>query len=57
MGVKELIVAINKIDEKNFEEIKQRVSDYLKKIEYNPKKINFVPIASSEGINLMETSN
>jgi len=52
LGVKQMIVCINKMDEKSvnfgesrYEEIKKELSDYLKKIGYNPKNIPFVPIS------------
>jgi elongation factor 1-alpha len=47
MGVKQMIVCMNKMDDKSvnwdqkrYEEIKKEVSDYLKKIGYNPEKIH-----------------
>lgn len=65
LGVKQLIVLINKIDEKSFayskaryDEIKESISDYLKKIGYNPAIIPFVPVSGWTGENLVEkTSN
>ena len=52
LGVKQMIVACNKMDdktveydEKRYEEIKNEVSAYLKKIGYKPMKIPFVPIS------------
>jgi len=45
MGVKQIIVAVNKMDEKSvnwdqkrFEEVKREVSTFLKKIGYNTDK-------------------
>jgi elongation factor 1-alpha len=63
MGVKQMIVAINKMDDKSvswdqkrYDEIKKEVSDYLKKIGYNPEKINFIPISGWHGDNMIEKS-
>jgi elongation factor 1-alpha len=63
MGVKQMIVAINKMDDKSvnysqerYTEIKKEVSDYLKKIGYNPEKIEFIPISGWNGDNMLEKS-
>mmetsp|Transcript_32819 Transcript_32819/g.32042 ORF Transcript_32819/g.32042 Transcript_32819/m.32042 type:complete len:198 (-) Transcript_32819:334-927(-) len=63
MGVKQMIVAMNKMDDnsvnydqKRYEEIKKEVSDYLKKIGYNPEKIKFIPISGWHGDNMVEKS-
>lgn len=63
MGVRQMVVAINKMDDKNvnydqkrFEEIKKEVSGYLKKVGYNPDKINFIPISGWAGDNMIEKS-
>jgi elongation factor 1-alpha len=63
LGVKQLIVAINKMDDKSvnyaqdrYEEIKKEVSGYIKKIGYNPEKVDFVPISGWVGDNMMEKS-
>ena len=63
MGVKQMIVAINKMDDKSvnwdqnrYTEIKKEVSDYLKKIGYNPDKIPFIPISGWHGDNMIEKS-
>lgn len=63
LGVKQMIVAINKMDDAsvNYEEsrfltIKQEVSDYLKKVGYKPMAIPFVPISGWEGDNITEAS-
>ena len=52
MGVKEMIVAINKMDdpstnysEKRYNEIKDELTAYLKKVGYNPAKMEFIPIS------------
>jgi elongation factor 1-alpha len=63
MGVRQMVVAINKMDDnsvnweqKRYEEIKKEVSDYLKKIGYNPDKILFIPISGWHGDNMLEKS-
>jgi elongation factor 1-alpha len=63
MGVKQMIVAINKMDDKTvnygesrYTEIKKEVSDYLKKIGYNPDKIHFIPISGWMGDNMIDRS-
>lgn len=63
MGVKQMIVAVNKMDDKSvnwseerFNEIKKEMSDYLKKIGYNPDKIPFIPISGWHGDNMLEAS-
>ena len=64
MGVKEMIVAVNKMDdpstaysEKRFLEIKDELTNYLKKVGYNPAKIEFVPISGWHGDNMIEKSD
>jgi elongation factor 1-alpha len=64
MGVKEMIVAVNKMDdpstaysEKRFLEIKDELTNYLKKVGYNPTKIEFVPISGWHGDNMIEKSD
>jgi len=61
LGVKQMIVAVNKMDstepkysEKRFTEIQKEVSNYVKKIGYNPKNIAFVPISGWHGDNMIE---
>jgi elongation factor 1-alpha len=63
LGVKQMIVVINKMDEKTvswaqsrYDEIKKEVSTFLKKIGWNPDKINFVPISGWLGDNMIEQS-
>jgi elongation factor 1-alpha len=63
LGVKQLIVAINKMDDKSvnysqsrFEEIQKEVSGFIKKIGYNPEKVPFVPISGWVGDNMLEAS-
>jgi elongation factor 1-alpha len=64
LGVKQMIVAMNKFDDKSvdykedrYEEIKKEVSGYLKKVGYDPKKITFVPISGWTGDNMVEKSD
>jgi len=63
LGVKQMIVAINKMDEKSvnwsqsrYDEIVKETSSFVKKIGYNPEKINFVPISGWTGDNMLEKS-
>ena len=63
LGVKQLIVGINKMDsteppysQPRFEEITKEVSTYIKKIGYNPAAVAFVPISGWHGDNMIETS-
>jgi len=63
LGVKQLVVAVNKMDDKTvnygearYNEIKNEVSNFIKKIGYNPEKINFVPISGWVGDNMIERS-
>eukprot|EP00828_Plagiopyla_frontata_P019461 TRINITY_DN2488_c0_g1_i3.p1 TRINITY_DN2488_c0_g1~~TRINITY_DN2488_c0_g1_i3.p1 ORF type:complete len:349 (-),score=52.57 TRINITY_DN2488_c0_g1_i3:55-1101(-) len=63
LGVKQMIVCINKMDEKTvnfaqerYEEIKREMIDYLRKIGYNPQKIPFIPISGWFGDNITEKS-
>lgn len=63
LGVKQLIVACNKMDsteppfsEARFNEVVNEVSNYIKKIGYNPKAVPFVPISGFNGDNMLEPS-
>jgi len=63
LGVKQMIVLVNKMDDKSvnwsearYNEIKNEVSNFLKKIGYNPEKIPFVPISGWLGDNMLEKS-
>ncbi|KAK2104549.1 Elongation factor 1-alpha 1 [Saguinus oedipus] len=63
LGVKQLIVGVNKMDsteppysQKRYEEIIKEVSTYIKKIGYNPDKVAFVPISGWNGDNMLEPS-
>eukprot|EP00069_Balaena_mysticetus_P016791 bmy_02059T0 len=63
LGVKQLIVAVNKMDsteppysQKRYEETVKEVSTYIKKIGYNPETVAFVPISGWNGDNMLEPS-
>jgi elongation factor 1-alpha len=58
-----MIVCTNKMDDKTvnwskdrYEEIKKEVSEYLKKVGYQPDKIPFIPISGWFGDNMIERS-
>lgn len=63
LGVKQMIVCTNKMDDKSvnwsqqrYEEIQKEVADYLKKVGYNVKNVPFVPISGWAGDNMLEKS-
>merc|ERR1712170_85634 len=63
LGVKQLIIGINKMDnteppysEARFKEITKEAESYIKKIGYNPKAVPFVPISGWHGDNMLEAS-
>merc|ERR1712121_66179 len=63
LGVKQMIVAINKMDstappysEARFKEIQGEVEKYIKRVGYNPKAVAFVPISGWHGDNMLEES-
>ncbi|KAK8005166.1 elongation factor 1-alpha protein [Apiospora arundinis] len=61
LGVKQLIVAINKMDttkwsEARYKEIIKETSSFIKKVGYNPKEVAFVPISGFHGDNMLEES-
>ena len=63
LGVKQMIVCMNKMDEKSvnfseerYNEIKKEVSDFLKKVGYKPDTIPFIPISGWNGDNMLERS-
>nr|XP_029135780.1 elongation factor 1-alpha-like [Labrus bergylta] len=63
LGVKQLIIGVNKMDsteppycESRFEEITKELSTYIKKVGYNPKAVAFVPISGWHGDNMLEPS-
>ncbi|KLO14431.1 translation elongation factor [Schizopora paradoxa] len=62
LGVRQLIVAINKMDttkwsEARYEEIVKETSNFIKKVGYNPKQVAFVPISGWHGDNMLEESS
>jgi len=61
LGVKQLIIGVNKMDstappynEARFREIEKEVSTYIKKIGFNPKCVPFVPISGWNGDNMLD---
>ena len=63
LGVKQLIVGVNKMDsteppysKARFEEIQKEVSGFIKKVGYNPAAVAFVPISGWHGDNMLEPS-
>jgi len=63
LGVKQLIIGVNKMDstspaysEARFKEIEKEVGTYIKKIGFNPKAVAFVPISGWHGDNMIEAS-
>ena len=64
LGVNQLVVAVNKMDdpsvdwsEQRYEEVKDGISGLLKKVGYDPSKISFVPTSGWTGDNLVEQSD
>jgi len=61
LGVKQMICAVNKMDtaeysQARFDEIVKEVSNYIKKIGYNPKSVPFVPVSGWYGDNMIDPS-
>merc|ERR1712070_1144009 len=63
LGVKQMRVAMNKMDnttppysEARYKEIKEEVTNFLKKTGYDPEKIPFIPISGFHGDNMIEDS-
>merc|ERR1712137_1383095 len=63
LGVKQLIVGVNKMDsteppysQARFEEIQKEVSGFIKKVGYNPAAVAFVPISGWHGDNMLKES-
>eukprot|EP01083_Nonionella_stella_P101820 289053_1 len=63
LGVKQMIVCINKMDskgvdysEKRYMEIKDELTKFLAKTGYNPKKVPFVPISGWVSDNMIDKS-
>ena len=64
LGVKQLIVGVNKMDsteppysQARFEEIQKEVSNFIKKVGYDPKAVAFVPISGWHGDNMLTPSS
>jgi len=64
LGVRQMIVGINKMDHPTvnwgadrYNDIKKEASEFLKKTGYNPEKIEFVPFSGWTGDNLIERSD
>eukprot|EP00354_Favella_ehrenbergii_P001217 CAMPEP_0170473704 /NCGR_PEP_ID=MMETSP0123-20130129/15578_1 /TAXON_ID=182087 /ORGANISM="Favella ehrenbergii, Strain Fehren 1" /LENGTH=450 /DNA_ID=CAMNT_0010742927 /DNA_START=27 /DNA_END=1379 /DNA_ORIENTATION=+ len=64
MGVKQMVVAINKMDDSSvnysqarYDEIKGELTAYLKKVGYNVANIPFIPISGWVGDNMIEASD
>jgi elongation factor 1-alpha len=63
LGVKQMIVCINKMDDKSvnygeprYNEIKDEVAKFLEKVGYKPADIPFIPISGWVGDNMMDRS-
>jgi len=63
LGVKQLIVGVNKMDSTEpaysgarFDEITKEVQNFIKKVGYNPAAVPFVPISGWHGDNMLEPS-
>jgi elongation factor 1-alpha len=63
LGVKQLIVIVNKMDsesvkysEERFNEIKEAVTQFLKRIGWKTENIPFIPISGWTGDNMLESS-
>lgn len=59
MGIKQMIVAINKMDEvnydkKRFEELKKEVEKLLNGIGYKPDTVKYIPISAWKGDNVVK---
>ena len=64
LGVKQMIVAVNKMDDKSvnykedrFNEIKSELTKYLEKVGYKPDNVQFIPISGWVGDNMIEKSD
>jgi len=61
LGVKQLTIAVNKMDAVNYDEAKYKkvvedVSALLKTVGYNPEEINFIPASALQGDNIVKKS-
>jgi len=64
LGVKQMIVCINKMDDKSvnfsqarYDEIKAEMEKYLAKVGYKAEKVPFIPISGWNGDNMLEPSD
>jgi len=64
LGVKQLIVAVNKMDDKSvnysearYNEIKTEVTNFIGKIGFNTERVPFIPISGWNGDNMLERSD
>jgi len=62
LGVKQIIVSVNKMDtvqwrEDRYREICSEVSKFLKKIGYNPDQVAMIPLSGWHGDNMLEVSS
>eukprot|EP00796_Vickermania_ingenoplastis_P009899 gene9899-biopygen6797 len=64
LGVKQMVVCCNKMDDKTvqfsqdrYNEISKEVGTYLKKVGYNVEKVRFIPISGWQGDNMIEKSD
>ena len=62
LGIKQLIIAINKMDmvdysEEKYNEVKDQVSDLLRSIGRDPATTPFIPMSAFEGDNIKEKSD
>nr|VDZ43672.1 elongation_factor_1-alpha/GeneDB:LmjF.17.0080/GeneDB:LmjF.17.0081/GeneDB:LmjF.17.0082/GeneDB:LmjF.17.0083/GeneDB:LmjF.17.0084/GeneDB:LmjF.17.0085/GeneDB:LmjF.17.0086 [Leishmania donovani] len=64
LGVKQMVVCCNKMDDKTvtyaqsrYDEISKEVGAYLKRVGYNPEKVRFIPISGWQGDNMIERSD
>ena len=62
LGIKQLIIAINKMDmvdysEEKYNEVKDQVSDLLRSIGRDPATTPFIPMSAFEGDNIKELSD
>jgi len=64
LGIKQMIVTINKMDDKSvnwsearFKEISDELTKYLTKVGYKPEAFQFIPISGWHGDNMIEKSD
>ena len=62
LGVRQLIVAINKMDTAKwsgdrYQEIIKETTNFIKKVGFNPKGVPFVPISGFNGDNMIDASS